>query len=201
MLQEHEIALAPLLTRQSVKALGDVGPTAAEIDAILHASVTVPDHGTLRPWRLVVVEGEARRAFGEALAAAGREANPGFTDELAERLRSKAFAAPTLIAVVARIDPDAKIAVWEQVASAACAGYAITLAAHQLGVGAIWKSSPHQEGEALRRTLDMGPADQFLGWVNLGQIPVERPTSSRAAVDLTPIVRHLGADGLARVAG
>ncbi|MCU1395608.1 MAG: putative nitroreductase [Ilumatobacteraceae bacterium] len=198
MLREHEVALAPLLTRQSVSVLSDVAPSAAEIDAILQASVTVPDHGNLRPWRLVVVEGDARAAFGDALAAAGREANPALPDEIAGRLRGKAFAAPALIAVVARIDPAAKIAVWEQVASASCAGYAITLAAHQLGIGAIWKSSPFQEGAALRRALDMGPDDQFLGWVNLGRIPAERPATDRAVVDLAPIARRLDADGTVR---
>lgn len=191
-------ALEPMLTRRSVKVFSAIGPTPAEIEAIVRAAVTVPDHGGLRPWRLVVVEGAGRHAFAEALAAAGREANPLLTDDMAERLRSKAFVAPALIAVVARVDRSAKVEAWEQVASASCLGYAIALAADRLGLGAIWKSSAYRTGEALRRVLDMGPDDEFLGWVNLGHRPPDlRPDGGgrRPDVDLGPIVRTLGADG------
>ena len=193
---EHETLLAPLLTRQSVTKVTDAAPTGAEIDALLRAAVTVPDHGALRPWRLVVVSGDARTAFGDALAQAGVEANPELPAAVADRLRGKAFVAPALIAVVARIDTSSNgVPAWEQVASASCVGYAIMLAAHQLNIGAVWKSSPFHEGTALRYVLDMAPTDQFLGWVNLGGIPADRPPSSRPDVDLEPIARVLTADG------
>jgi nitroreductase len=187
--------LEPLMTRRSVGVFGDGAPTEAEIDAIVRAATTVPDHGALRPWRLVVIQGAGREAFGDALADAGCEADPQLRAEVGDRLRGKAFVAPALIAVVARIDPGAKVPEWEQVASAACAGYAIALAAHQLGLGAMWKSSPFQRGGSLRRVLDMTEHDQFLGWVNLGQVPAAREVGPRPEIDLSPIVRVLGADG------
>ena len=96
------------------------------------------------------------------------------------------------------MDRSAKVDDWEQVASASCLGYAITLAADRLGLGAIWKSSGFRRGALLRRVLDMGPDDEFLGWVNLGHRPPDlRADSSRRRpdVDLAPIVRTLGADG------
>jgi nitroreductase len=195
---DHLAALEAMLTRRSVKVFSAIGPTAAEIDAIVRAAVTVPDHGALRPWRLVVVEGEGRHPFGDALADAGREANPSLTDDMADRLRSKAFVAPALIAVVARVDRCAKVDEWEQVASASCLGYAITLAADRLGLGAIWKSSPFRRGAALQRVLDMSPDDEFLGWVNLGHRPPDLPKDTnvrRPDVDLGRIVRVLRADG------
>jgi nitroreductase len=191
--------LEPLLTRRSVGKFADAGPTDAEIDAMLQAAVTVPDHGALRPWRLVVVRGESRGAFGDALADAGRYANPELPPAIAEKLRGKAFVAPALIAVVARVDAGAKIPVWEQVASASCAGYAIALAAHQLGLGAMWKSTPFQSGPLLREVLDMSEDDQFLGWVNVGRIPAARPDAPRAEVDLTDIARVLSDDGVPQV--
>lgn len=190
-----DAALAPLLNRQSVKAFGAKGPTDAQLDAILRAAVTVPDHGALRPWRLVVVQGEARARFGEALADAGRAERPDLPEDVAERLRSKAFVAPTLIAVAARVDPTAKIEVWEQVASASCAGYAIALAADRLGLGAIWKSAPFRDGPLLRKMLDLGPHDEFLGWVNVGELPDGAVRGPRPAVDMAPIARTLTATG------
>jgi nitroreductase len=187
--------LEPLLTRRSVGTFAPDGPTDAEMHLILQAAVTVPDHGALRPWRLVVVRDEARGAFGDALADAGRSANPELPDAVAERLRGKAFVAPALVAVVARVDTRAKVPAWEQVASASCAGYAITLAAHQLGLGAMWKSSPFSDGPMLRDVLDMSGEDQFLGWVNVGRLPADRPAQARPAVDLTDIARVLDSAG------
>jgi nitroreductase len=187
--------LEPLLSRRSVGRFATDGPSDAELDAILQAAVTVPDHGRLRPWRLVVVRDDARAAFGDALADAGRAANPDLPAPVAEKLRGKAFVAPALVAVVARVDATAKVPAWEQIASASCAGYAITLAAHQLGLGAMWKSSPFSDGPMLRDVLDMTADDQFLGWVNLGRLPEPAPTGPRPAVDLTDIVRVLDLAG------
>ncbi|CAN5529043.1 NAD(P)H nitroreductase [soil metagenome] len=192
-----DTALAPLLERRSVKSFGPVGPTSAELDAILRAAATVPDHGSLRPWRFVVVEGDARQVFGEALAAAAQEAGLATSPETVERVRSKAFLAPALVAVVARVDASAKVPAWEQVASASCAGYAIALAADRLGLGAIWKSAAAHDGTSLRRVLEMGPDDVFLGWVNIGRAANGFASNgdTRPPVDLRPIARSLRADG------
>jgi nitroreductase len=192
---EHAEALRPMLTRRSTAALHPPGPTSEQLEAVLQAATTVPDHGTLRPWRFVVVAGEAREAFGEALADAARQARPELEEANLERIRAKAFVAPVLVAVAARVDPTAKVEVWEQVASATCAGYAIALAAHQLGLGAIWKSAPVHAGEAIQKTLDLSPDDVFLGWVNLGSTGPDREVLQRPEVDLGAIVRTLEADG------
>ncbi len=195
MTPEHAAALEPFLTRRSTAALFPPAPTAAEVDAILAVATSVPDHGSLRPWRFVVVIGNAREAFGAALVEAAREANPGLDEGAAERIRSKAFVAPALIAVAARIDPSSKVPAWEQVASASCAGYAIALAAHQLGLGAIWKSAPVHEGAALEKLLDLTPDDRFLGWVNVGRTGPDRETAVRSVPDLGELVRTLDVDG------
>jgi len=192
---EHVAALQPFLSRRSTAALFPPGPTDTEIEAILAVAASVPDHGALRPWRFVVVTGDARAAFGEALADAAVEATPELDDAARDRIRSKAFVAPALIAVAARIDTAAKVPPWEQIASASCAGYAIALAAHQLGLGAIWKSAPFHEGVAIEKALDLSPDDRFLGWVNLGHTGPQRPAELRPAPDLATLARRLHADG------
>ncbi|MET0458824.1 MAG: nitroreductase [Ilumatobacteraceae bacterium] len=194
MIAEHAAALSPLLTRRSTPVLHPPGPGEAEIEALLQAAASVPDHGSLRPWRFVVVVGDAREAFGDALADAAREHQPDATEDTLDRIRAKAFLAPALIAVAARITAG-KVPEWEQVASASCAGYAITLAAHQLGLGAIWKSSPYHDGAALRAVLDLTAADRFLGWVNVGHTDPGRPLAVRPASDLDVIARRLDVDG------
>lgn len=194
MTPEHAAALHPFLTRRSTAALQPPAPTVEEIGAILEVAASVPDHGNLRPWRFVVVTGDARAAFGAALAQAARDADPDLDDNAAERIRAKAFVAPALIAVAARIDAGSKVPAWEQVASASCAGYAIALAAHQLGLGAIWKSAPVHDGVAIEKLLDLAPDDRFLGWVNIGHT-AEREITVRPAPDLGVLARTLDPDG------
>ncbi len=191
----HLDVLQPLLTRRSTATLLAPGPTDAELEALLQAASTVPDHGALRPWRFVYVDGDARAAFGDALVAAAREQQPALPSDAADRIRAKAFVAPSLVAVAARITVG-KIPEWEQVASASCAGYALTLAAHQLGLGAMWKSSPYHDGAALRRALDLTADDVFLGWVNLGRLDDARSGGLRPPADLGLTARRLRADGL-----
>jgi nitroreductase len=176
-----------MLTRRSISKLAEPGPTEAELDALLHAATTVPDHGGLRPWRFVVVRGEGRARVGDALAAAAAEAGSGDGS-----VRDKAFAAPALIAVVAAPKLDSKIPEWEQTTSASTTGYAIALAAHGLGLGASWCSTEHMDGSTLRALLGMAPSDRLLGWVNLGRPVEDAPPTRRDAPDLDQLVTRLG---------
>ena len=186
--------IAALLDRRSTAALVEPGPSPAQIDTILRAATTAPDHGRIRPWRFVVVSGEARTAFADALEDGGLTRDPELSDGRREKLRAKAFVAPTLVAVVAAPRP-AKVERWEQVVSAGCTGYAMVLAAHALGLGAIWKSVPFRTGPALRELFGMGDDDELLGWVLLGTPADPATTTGRPEPDLTGLAFHLTATG------
>lgn len=170
--------LAVVLGRRSIVSLTEPGPTPAQLDLLLRAAATVPDHGGLRPWRFVVVSGAGRSTFGEALARSAAERTPGAGESVLERVRQKAFMAPTQVLVVASPRTQAKVAEWEQLASAACTGYAVSLAAHALGLGTIWKSVPFTRGAGLSELLGLAPEEQLLGWINVGTpagTPPDRP--------------------------
>jgi nitroreductase len=62
-------AIEALTTRSSAKSFGDMLPTRDHLDTILHAAVRAPDHGRLRPWRFMLIEGNHRKKFGDILAA------------------------------------------------------------------------------------------------------------------------------------
>ena len=137
---------------------------------MVQAASTVPDHGELKPYRFVIVDSpEGQTRFGDALAAAGAEAKPDLSPGLLDKLRKKAFAAPALVIVIAAPIAGHKIPVWEQIVTASCTGYALALAAHALGLGAIWKSAPMLEGTALTEALALKADERLLGWINVGQ--------------------------------
>ena len=53
-------AIEALTTRASAKAYGDMTPTRDHLDVILQAAVHAPDHGRLRPWRFMLIQGAQR---------------------------------------------------------------------------------------------------------------------------------------------
>ena len=192
--------IASMLARRSVATFDEPGPSAQELELILAAAATVPDHGNLHPWRFVVVQGEGRERFGDALVAAAVEATPELPAELRDKTRRKAFLAPCLVALIASPIEPSKIPVWEQVVAASCTGYAIVLAADALGLGAVWKTAAVLDGRPLRKVLAMTDGEQLLGWVNLGHRPDREPPARRGA-DLGPRVQTLGVDGLTAWSG
>lgn len=180
-----------LLNRRSASVFSEVAPTRAQVDLMTRAAATSPDHGTLRPWRLIYVEGDARRRFGDALADAGVHANPDLPEAIQAKLRSKAFVGPALLVIVASLRPEAKVGVWEQQATAACAGFGVVLAAEALGLAAVWKSAPFQDGPELRRLLGFGEHESMLGWVNVGHHPADRVASPRPDEDISQLLSVL----------
>jgi nitroreductase len=158
-------------------------PDDADLADILEVATTVPDHGSLRPWRFAVVRGPARDRFGDALAAGLHEQRGSdLPDAVVTKMRHKAFAAPACVALIASPDVDANVPVWEQEASAACTGYAIVLAAQALGYGAIWKSAATVDAPAVRAFFALSEHERLLGWVNLGT-PAPPKTHRRATAD------------------
>lgn len=191
-------AIAVILSRRSHAALVAPGPTPAQLAQLFYAATTVPDHGSLRPYRFLVSEGAGRARTGEALVGAMREARPDAPDTALAKVREKAFAAPTQVLLIASPRVGHKIAAWEQQATAACTGYAIALAAHALGLGAIWKNAPFDRGEALSALLGLAPHERLLGWINVGTIAGMRALPEPPPLDtLVGVITEDGVTGYA----
>ncbi len=183
-----------LYARRSASALGPPGPSDEQLKLILSAAGTVPDHGQLRPFRFVVVSDGGRDVFGQALAAAALEHKPQLTPQALDAVRAKAQRSPTLIVLIVSPKPG-KIEAWEQKAAAACSGFAIVLAAHALGVGAVWKNVPFTRGQALTKLLGLGAEEEMLGWIHLGT-SLKDPAAARPPLDWSSVTTLLDADGV-----
>jgi nitroreductase len=180
-----------ILGRRSTPRLVDPAPTAEQLDMLLQAATTVPDHGALHPWRFVVVSGEGRHIFAAALVAAARGDGPPLEPAHEAKVSSKAFVAPMCVAVVASPTDGHKVPEWEQVASASCTGYAMALAAHAIGLGAMWKSAPFVDAPALRECFGVSGSERLLGWVNLGTRESDTELSRQVRADVADHVTYL----------
>ena len=92
-------------TRRSVpsKQLGEPGPDHATLLRMLASAVRVPDHGKLVPFRFIRLQGEARHALGDLLAARTLHLQPDAAYAVVEKDRARFSHAPVIVTVVARL--------------------------------------------------------------------------------------------------
>jgi nitroreductase len=161
-------ALELLHTRESAKRLQEPAPTESALAAIFAAAVRAPDHGQLRPWRFIVIRGDARMRFGDVIAESRRLQVPDMSQDALKRERDKALRAPVIVAVAACVQPEARIPEIEQILSAGAAAQNIMLAAHALGYGAMWKTGEPAYDPYVKEALGLKAADSIVGFIYLG---------------------------------
>src|SRR6185369_10939369 len=161
-------AMELLRTRYSASKLGASPPSKEAVEAMLEAAAHAPDHGRLQPWRLILIEGDARRAFGETLAESLARRNPVAGDEAMAREREKALRAPLIVVVATRCDRAAKIPVVEQCIAAGCAAHSLMLAAFAQGLGAFWRTGEAAYDEAVKAAFGIGSDDLIIGFIYVG---------------------------------
>ena len=157
-----------LRTRLSALKLGEPAPSARAVQAMLESAGRAPDHGRLRPWRLILIEGDARLDFGKILADALSRRNPLADEQALAREREKALRAPLIIVVATRCDRSSKIPIIEQIVSAGCAAHGIMLAAVAEGLGAMWRTGDPAYDHAVKSALGIEPDDLIVGFIHVG---------------------------------
>lgn len=179
--EAQRAAFELLLARHSPWPLVAPAPSADELDLVFDMALRAPDHGTLRPWRFALVQGVAREALAEVFVDAARQRD--LTTD-AERVRAKAFAAPLIIAMAARIRTGHKVPEIEQLMSGAAAAMNMLNALHLLGYGGFWATGANSHDANVRRALGFGAQDRLLGFLYVG-------TPSRATAAPERPARHM----------
>src|SRR5262245_55417343 len=161
-------AMELLLTRYSAAKLGTPAPSKEAVEAMLGAAARAPDHGRLQPWRLLLIEGDARRSFGEILAESLARRNPAGGEQALAREREKGLRAPLILVVATRCDRSAKIPVVEQIVSAGCAAHSLMLAAFAQELGAMWRTGEAAYDEMVKSALGLDSDDLIVGFIYVG---------------------------------
>jgi len=170
--------LALLAQRRSTKIAQMVGPGPSREQTLdlLRLATRAPDHGKLAPWRFLVLEGDGRVRAGEALAAVRAEDGAGA--DAAEQARGLFLRAPTVVAVISRAAPHAKIPEWEQVLSVGAVCFQLLLVAHAAGFAGCWLTEWPVYDARARAALGLAEHERIAGFIYLGaaaEPPLERP--------------------------
>lgn len=176
-----------LARRRSASALTlqAPGPDEDEVASILRLAARVPDHGKLGPWRFILMEGEAKAAAGQKLAAiaAGRADAPKATAAL-----GKFNNPPTAIAVISKV-VDGQIPEWEQIMSAGAVCLTALNAATAMGYGANWITDWYAYDEAALEVFGVTEGEKVAGFIFIGT-PLDSPLE-RVRPELEPRIRRL----------
>ncbi|MCY1216838.1 putative NAD(P)H nitroreductase YdjA [compost metagenome] len=175
-------ALDALLNRVSLARLQEPAPDAAQREVLFRAALRAPDHGYLRPWRFLCIEGAAREKLGELFVSAVLARDPHVPEAVTTKARNMPMRAPLVVVVIARLQSGHKVPEVEQLLSAGCAAHSILLAAHAQGLGAIWRTGEMAYDLNVAAGLGLAENERVVGFLYLGSAEGER----RAAPELAP---------------
>jgi nitroreductase len=157
----------------------------ALIEKLLEAAIWAPNHYYTEPWRFFVLTGEGRRPLGRVLAEIAKEKmDAPFTEGNQEKLQKaeqKPFRAPVVIAVAAVPSDDPRVIPLEEIGAVNSAIQNMLLAAHALGLGAIWRTGQPAYHSKMKELFGLREKDEVLGFIYVGY-----PDTSGPSVRRTP---------------
>jgi nitroreductase len=168
-------------SRASALKLTEPGPTRAHLEQIMRAGMRAPDHGRLRPWRFVVIEGAAREKLGNEMARLSLAKFPQSTPEQQDGERRKALRAPTIVVVAARTTAG-KIPEIEQLGAVAAGVENMILVAQALGYGVMWKTGAPAYDAQTKTMLGLTAQDHIVAFLYLGTTALAG-TATAASLD------------------
>jgi len=161
-------ALQAIHTRHTVSKVKPDPLPRELIERLLEAAVQAPNHHRNRPWRFIVLTGGGREKLGEVLAHSLQVQKPDAPEAALQAERLKPLRAPVLIAVGVDKSSDPKVVPLEDVCATAAAVENLLLAAHALGLGAIWRTGAAARDPQVKGFLGLAADQELLAIVYLG---------------------------------
>jgi nitroreductase len=176
-------ALLALRRSASKHHIAAPGPSPGDLDELLQIAARVPDHRRLSPWRFIVFEGDARVAFGKALAHIHDANTPDAESRDVLEAAGLLLRAPVVVAVISSPDATHKTPVWEQELSAGAVCYNLLLAANASGWAGAWLTEWIAFDADVATLLGLADTERVAGFIYLGTATL--PSPERARADMT----------------
>lgn len=174
-------ALAVLEVIESRQTLGKLvapAPSQAEVEQVIRAALSAPDHRRIRPWQFMQLRDGARNKLGEIFSECLTES--GIDDvEQHRKVLAQPLRAPLIIIAVVKTQTGVKVPVVEQILSMGAAIQNALLMLNAQGYGSIWRSGTLAESPLLKQKLGLAPQDEIAGFIYIGtpakQLPPRVP--------------------------
>ena len=174
---------------EAIKTRHSVGKTKADevprdvIEKLLDAGNQAPNHYKVRPWRFIVLTGNARNRLGDVMAASFADRNPGLPPEGLDKTRALPLRAPVLIVAAVDKPVEAKVLEVENLSAVSAACQNILLAAHALGLGAKWRTGDWARDAKVKEFLGLAADQLIVAFIYVGYPEVESEPAVRPSVE------------------
>ena len=176
-------------TFEAIKNRSSVGKVKADllprevIEKLLDAGNRAPNHFKVRPWRFVVLTGDGRNKLGDVMSASQHTRQPDLPQEALDKTRALPLRAPVVIAVGVDKPTEAKIPELENYAAASAACQNILLAAHALGLGAVWRTGEWSRDAMVKEFFGFAEDQHIAGIIYVGYPEVANEPAPRPSYE------------------
>ena len=138
------------------------------IEKLLSAAVQAPNHYKVRPWRFVVLTGNARNKLGDVFAASQRDRKPDLPQDAFDKIRGLPLRAPVIIAVGVDKPSEEKVLEIENVCAVAAACENLLLAAQAEGLAVKWRTGEWARDGKVKEFLGFSTDQHILAYLYIG---------------------------------
>lgn len=160
---------------ESRRSVGKVKQDPVErekIEALLKSATFAPNHRLTEPWRFFIMTGDGRKVLGDAYADIAFETandhSEGNRQLILKAQQGKARRAPVVVAVAVSYRSEDEIERLEDKAATHAAIQNMLLAAHALGLGAIWRSGAPIYHPRMKQAFNLGKDQEMVGLIYIG---------------------------------
>jgi nitroreductase len=172
-----------IATRVSCSRLCEPAPDSETLKRLFEASIRVPDHMHLRPWRFLSVQGEALHKLGALFAKAAKLNTPSLSEEELQQKADKALRAPLIIVGICNYDEHEKVPEIEQQISTGCILHNLGLGLRSLGFASVWRTGDFAFEEHIKTGLGLSSQESIVGYLYVGSAEGKEKTLKPLDVD------------------
>ena len=158
-----------LLNKVSYPKLSDPIPSKKQMEIAYKAAFRSPDHGRLRPWRFIEIQGNGREKLGLAFKNAAIKNGEKDEDKLT-RFENLPMRSPMIIVLISKINEKTNIPATEQIQSTAVAAQNISLALFDMGFGVYWRTGSFvtNKNKFLNEEMNIDADSEVIGYLYIG---------------------------------
>jgi nitroreductase len=154
-------------TRRSVgRTKGTVSE--ADLQKLIEAATWAPNHKMTQPWRFTVIRESALLLLGKKLAKLDDEPK-----------HEKKFARSPIMIVVSYVISSKSMTAREDRDATSAAIQNMLLAAHGLGLGAIWRTGEYVDSKHFASLIKLPKDEEIVGLIGIGEIDAEPQVQER----------------------
>lgn len=161
-------ALQLLQKRVSITKLIAPAPNNAELLEVFKAAARAPDHGKLKPWRFLIIEGEGLNNLSAVFLEALALSTPDTSPSIIEKTKNMPFRAPMIIAAIAKCQDHLKVPKQEQIIACGAATQNMLNALFALKYGAVWRTGDLAYDGYVKHALGLKGLEEIIGFIYVG---------------------------------